>query len=70
MAASGKQIYYLGDKTILFKTDEEIHRCLTCMSASVVKPIPSMQQSSELEIDEKNPHIRNTRDWNSDQGGR
>ena len=45
VAANGKQIRDLGEKTIHFKIYEGIHRCITFWSASVVKPLRSMQKS-------------------------
>ena len=56
----------LGEKNIPFKTNEEIQRCITFRSANVVKPLISMQKvvraGNVVVLDEKNPHIRNTRD--------
>ena len=49
-----------------FKTNEGIQRCSTFRSASVVKPVISMQEvvraGNIVVLDEKNPHIRNIRD--------
>ena len=60
------QIIDEGENTIPFKTNEEIHRCMTFRSASLVKPLISMQKVGRagnfVVLDEKNPHIRNTRD--------
>ena len=39
VAAKGKHIRNMGEKTIPFKTSEGIHRCITFRSASVVKPL-------------------------------
>ena len=53
-------------KNIPFKTNEGIQRCITFRSANVVKPLISMQKvvraGNVVVLDEKNPHIRNTRD--------
>ena len=38
VAANGKQIKVLGEKTIPFKTNEGVQRCITFRSANVVKP--------------------------------
>ena len=62
VAANGEQIKDLGEKTIPFKTNEGIQRCITFRSANVVKPIISMQKVDTVVVDEKNPHIRNIRD--------
>ena len=61
VAANGEQIRDLGEKNI--KTNEG---CITFRSASVVKPLISMQEvvraGNIVVLHEKNPHIRNTRD--------
>ena len=66
VAANGEQIKDLGEKSIPFKTNEGIQRCITFRSANVVKPLISMQKvvraGNIVVLDEKNPHIRNTRD--------
>ena len=66
VAANGEQIKDLGEKSIPFKTNEGIQRCITFRSASVVKPLISMQKAVRagniVVLDEKNPHIRNIRD--------
>ena len=66
VAANGEQIKVLGAKRIPFKTNEGVQRCITCRSANVVKPFISMQKvvqaGNTVVLDEKNPHIRNTRD--------
>ena len=66
VAANGEQIKDLGEKNIPFKTNEGIRRCITFRSANVVKPLISMQKvvrvGNVVVLDEKNPHIRNTRD--------
>ena len=66
VAANGEQIKDLGEKNIPFKTNEGIQRCITFRSANVVKPLISMQKvvraGNVVVLDEKNPHIRNTRD--------
>ena len=66
VAANGEQIKDLGEKSIPFKTNERVQRCMTFMSANVVKRIISMQKvvrvGNIVVLDEKNLHIRNTRD--------
>ena len=66
VAANGEQIKDLGAKRIPFKTNEGVQRCITLRSANVVKPLISMQKvvraGKIVVLDEKNPHIRNTRD--------
>ena len=66
VAANGEQIKDLGKKNIPFKTNEGIRRCITFRSANVVKPLISMQKvvraGNVVVLDEKNPHIQNTRD--------
>ena len=66
VAANGEQIKDLGAKRIPFKTNEGVQRCITFRSANVVKPLISMpkavQAGNTVVLDEKNPHIRNTRD--------
>ena len=63
-AANGEQIRDLGDKTSPFKTNEGIQRCITFRSASVVKPLISMQKvvraGNTVVLDEKKPRIRKT----------
>ena len=44
VAANGEQLTDLGEKTIPFKTNEGVHRCVTFRSASVAKPFISMQK--------------------------
>ena len=64
VAANGEQIKDLGEKSIPFKTNEGVQRCVTFRSANVVKPSISMQKvvRDTIALDEKNPHIRNARD--------
>ena len=66
VAANGEQKKDLGEKSIPCKTNEWIQRCITFRSANVVKPLISMQKvvraGNIVVLDEKNPHIRNTRD--------
>ena len=66
VAANGEQIKELGEKTIPFKKNEGIQRCITFRSANVVKPIISMQKvvraGNTVMLHDKNPHIRNIRD--------
>ena len=66
VAANGEQVKDLGEKNIPFKTNEGVQRCITFRSATVVKPLISMQKvvhaGNAAVLDEKNPHIRNTRD--------
>ena len=66
VAANGEQIKDLGAKRIPFKTNEGVQRCITFRSANVVNPLISMQKvvqaGNTVVLDEKNPHIRNTRD--------
>ena len=66
VAANGEQIRDLGEKNMPFKTNEGIQRCMTFRSASVVKPIISMQNvvrgGNIVVLDKKNPPIRNIRD--------
>ena len=61
VAAKGEQINDLGEKKH-FKTNEGTQRAKTLRSASVVKPLTSMQQvvraGNVVVLDEKNPHIR------------
>ena len=56
----------MGEKSIPFKTNEGIQRCITFRSAIAVKLVVSMQKvvraGNIVVLDEKNPHIRNTRD--------
>ena len=44
VAAKGEQVKDLGEKTIAFKTNEGIQRCISFRSANVVKPLISMQK--------------------------
>ena len=44
VAANDEQITDMGEKTIPLKTNEEIHKCITLISASVAKPVISMQR--------------------------
>ena len=44
VTANGEQIKDLGDKSMPFKTNEGIQRCITFRSADVVKPVISMQK--------------------------
>ena len=66
VAANGEQIKDLGEKNFPFRTNEGIQRCITFRSANVVKLLISMQKvvraGNVVVLDEKNPHIRNTRD--------
>ena len=66
VAANAEQAKDLGEKSIPFQTDEGVQRCITFRSASVVKPLISMQKvvraGNIVVVDEKNPHIRNSRD--------
>ena len=43
-AAYGEQIKDVGEKNIPFKTNEQIQRCITFRSASVLQPLISMQK--------------------------
>ena len=65
-ASRDEQVRDLREKKNPFKTNERIQRCITLRSASVVKPLISMQQvvraGNVVVLDEKNPHIRNIRD--------
>ena len=49
VAANGEQIKDLGEKTIPFKTNEGIQRCITFRSANVFKPSFQCKRSSEPE---------------------
>ena len=66
MAVTGEQIRDLGEKTIPFKTNEGIQRCITFRYAIVVTPLIASQKvvgaGNILVLDDKNPHIRNIRD--------
>ena len=66
VAANGEQIEDSRAKRIPFKTNEGVQRCITFRSANVVKPLVSVQKvvqaGNTVVLDEKNPHIRNTRD--------
>ena len=65
VAANGEQIKDLGEKRIPFQTNEEVQRCIMFRSANVVNPFMSIQKvvpaGNTVVLDEKNPHIRNTR---------
>ena len=65
VAANGEQIKDFCEKTIPFKTNEGILRCITFRSANVVKHLISMEKvvraANTVVLDEKNPHIRNIR---------
>ena len=56
----------LGEKTIPFKSVEEVHRCIKFRSANVVKPKITMrkvvQAGDFVVLDDKNPHIQDIRD--------
>ena len=56
----------MGAKRIPFKTNQGVKSCITFRSANVVKPLISMQNvvqaGNTVVLDEKNPHIRNSRD--------
>ena len=64
--ANGRQTRHLGQKTLPFETIVGIQRFETFRSASVVKPLFSVQKVGQtgniVVLDEKNPHKRNTRD--------
>ena len=66
VAANGEQIKDLDERRIPFKTNEGVQRCIMFRGANVVKPLISMQKAVQagntVVLDEKNPHIRNTRD--------
>ena len=65
VAANGEQINDLGEKIIPFMTNEGVQRCITYRIANVVKPLISIQKvraGNIVVLDDKNPHIRNTRD--------
>ena len=67
VAANGEQIKDLGAKKIPFKTHEGVKRCITFRSANDVNPPNSMQKKvvhagSTVVLDERNPHIRSTKD--------
>ena len=66
VAANEEQIKDLSEKSIQFKTNEGFQRCITFRSANVVKPLISLQKvvraGNTVVLDERNPHIRNTRD--------
>ena len=66
VVANGENIKDWGEKTILFKSVEGVHRCIKIRSANVVKPLISMRkvvQAGNVVVQyEKNPHIRNIRD--------
>ena len=66
VAANGEQIRGLGEKRIPLKTNEGIQRCITFRSASVVKPLISLQKvvraGNVVVLDERNPHIRSIQD--------
>ena len=74
VAVNGEQIRDLGEKTIPCRTNEEIRRCMTFRSASVVK-------TSHIDAEcrtiwnpcgagwKESTHSKHTR-WDSDQAGR
>ena len=74
VASNGEQIGDLGKKTIPFKTNEDIHRCIPFRSASVDKPFTSMQKvlrsGNNLVLEKKIPHFRKHSRRKSDQAGR
>ena len=74
VVANREQIKHLGEKSIPFKTNEGVQRCITFRSANVVKPLISMQKvvraGNIVVLDEKNPHISKHSRRNSDQAGR
>ena len=49
VAAYGEQIKHLGEKSIPFKTNQGVQRCITFRSANVVKPSFQCKRSSGLE---------------------
>ena len=57
----------MSEKTIPFKRPEEIQRCITFRSASVVKPPISIQNvvraGNIVVLDEKNPHSLELERW-------
>ena len=66
VAANGDQIKDLGEKSIPFKTNEGIQRCITfreceCCQTSLSKR-KVVRAGTIVVLDEKNPYIRNTRD--------
>ena len=66
VAANGEQIKDLGAKRHSIQDKRGNSRCTTFRSASVVKPLISIQKvvrtGNIVMLDEKNPHIRNIRD--------
>ena len=62
VTANVAQIRDMGETTIPFKTNEGIHRCMTLMSASVVKPLTPVQKvvqaGNVVALDQRTPHIR------------
>ena len=44
VAVNGEKIEDLGERTVPFKSVEEVHRCIKFRSASVVKPLISMRK--------------------------
>ena len=66
VAANGQRIRDLGEMTIRPKTNDGTQRRITSNSASMVKPFISIQElfraGNIVVLDEKNPHIRKTRD--------
>ena len=67
VAANGDQIKDLGEKSIPFKTKERIQRCITfrsaiCCEASHINMQKVVRAGNVVVLDERNPHIRNTRD--------
>ena len=65
-AANGQQIRDFGETTGPFKTNDGSQKCISFKSATVVKTFISMlkvvRSGNTAVLDEKNPHIRNTRD--------
>ena len=67
VAENGEQIKDLGEKNIPFKTNEGIQRCITfrsaeCCQTSHFNAKKVVRAGNVVVLDEKNPHIRNTRD--------
>ena len=66
VAANGEQIKDLGPREFHSRQTRAFQRCITFRSANVVKPLISMQKvvqaGNTVVLEEKNPHIRNTRD--------
>ena len=61
VAANGERIKDLGEKSIPFKTNEGVQRCITFRSANVVKPLIPMQKvvrvGNTVVLNEMNPHF-------------